>query len=49
MDEILRIEKATKTLHDMSLEAVQHIIDKNLFGRFNLSEECSGYNNQILE
>jgi glutathionylspermidine synthase len=36
MDEILRIEKATKTLHDMSLEAVQHIIDHNLFHRFGI-------------
>ena len=36
MEEILRIEQATKTLHDMSLEAVQHIIDKDLFERFGL-------------
>ena len=41
MDEILRIERATKTLHDMSLEAVQHIIDKNLFNRFNLPKKVA--------
>jgi glutathionylspermidine synthase len=40
MDEILRIESATKTLHNMSLEAVQHIIDKNLFDRFQLSKNA---------
>jgi glutathionylspermidine synthase len=41
IDEILRIERATKTLHDMSLEAVQHIIDNNLFQRFNLSKNVA--------
>ena len=39
MEEILRIEQATKTLHEMSLEAVQHIVDKDLFKRFGLSNE----------
>jgi glutathionylspermidine synthase len=39
MEEILRIEQATKTLHEMSLEAVQHIIDKNLFHRFGIKED----------
>jgi glutathionylspermidine synthase len=38
MEEILRIEQVTKTLHDMSLETVQHIIDKDLFKRFFLPD-----------
>ena len=41
MDEILRIERATKTLHDMCLEAVQHIIDKDMFQRFNLPKNVT--------
>lgn len=41
MEEILRIESATKTLHDMSLEAVQHIIDNNLFDRFSLAKNTA--------
>ncbi len=36
IEEIARIEQGTKTLHDMSLEAVQHIIDKDLFNRFGI-------------
>jgi glutathionylspermidine synthase len=41
MEEILSIEHATKTLHDMGLETVQHIIDNNLFSRFNLPEKVA--------
>lgn len=39
MSEILKIEEATNKLHAMCLEAVQHIIDKDLFSRFGLDEK----------
>ncbi|MBI2416583.1 MAG: glutathionylspermidine synthase family protein [Ignavibacteriales bacterium] len=37
MDQINTLEKATNELHAMCLEAVQHIIDKQLFSRFKIS------------
>lgn len=37
MDQINALEKATNELHAMCLEAVQHIIDKQLFSRFKIS------------
>ncbi|MGE5457278.1 MAG: glutathionylspermidine synthase family protein [Methanococcaceae archaeon] len=39
LSEILELEAATNNLHSLCLEAVQYIIDKNLFHRFQLSEE----------
>jgi glutathionylspermidine synthase len=39
MEEILSIETATNLLHTMCLDAVQHIIDKDLFSRFSVSDD----------
>lgn len=39
MAEILRLEEATNKLHAMCLEAVQLIIDRNLFYRFGIDEK----------
>jgi len=39
MKEILKIEEATNKLHQMCLEAVQYVIDNNLFGKFGISEK----------
>jgi len=39
MKQILEIEQATNKLHAMCLEAVQHIIDNNLFSRFDIDEK----------
>lgn len=39
MNQILEIEQATNKLHAMCLEAVQHIIDNNLFSRFDIDEK----------
>jgi glutathionylspermidine synthase len=36
MDEILKLEHATNTLHGMCLEAAQHIIDRHLFERLRI-------------
>ena len=36
MDEINQLESATNTLHTMCLEAVQHIIDKQLFAQLHI-------------
>jgi glutathionylspermidine synthase len=38
MDEILLIEKATAELWDLSLGAVQHVIDNNLYAQFGIPE-----------
>lgn len=40
MDEVLRIEAATKELHERCLEAVQHVIDKNLFSKLHIPEKA---------
>lgn len=37
--EILAIEKATNELSDLCLEAVQHVIDKNLYAQFDVPPE----------
>ena len=39
MNEVLMLEEATNKLHEMCLEAVQHIIDKNLFNLLKIPEE----------
>ncbi len=39
MGEILKLEQATNQLHEMCLEAIQHIIDKDLFARFGITDE----------
>lgn len=36
MDEVNQIETATNTLHEMCLEAAQHIIDKDLFAQLHI-------------
>jgi glutathionylspermidine synthase len=41
MKDILKIEEATNKLHSMCLEAVQYIIDNNLFGRFDIDEKTA--------
>ncbi len=41
--EVLEIEKATAELHSMSLEAIQHIIDNNLFYKFGLNEDTANF------
>ncbi len=38
MSEVLFIEKATAELWDLCLGAVQHVIDNNLYSRFNIPE-----------
>lgn len=38
MSEILLIEKATAELWDLSLGAVQHVMDNNLYGRFGIPD-----------
>ncbi len=43
MNEVLEIEKATAELHGMCLEAVQHIIDNNLFAKFGLTDEAAAF------
>ena len=36
--QIAQIEKATYALNDMCLKAVQHVIDNNLFDRFQIPQ-----------
>jgi glutathionylspermidine synthase len=43
MQEILLIENATAELWDMSLAAVQHVIDNHLYERFSIPEWITGY------
>jgi glutathionylspermidine synthase len=38
MEEVLKIEKATEELWDMCLAAVQHVIDENLYDKFDIPE-----------
>jgi glutathionylspermidine synthase len=39
-DEIAEIERATSKLYAMFIEAGDHIVDQNLFGRFDIPEWC---------
>jgi glutathionylspermidine synthase len=39
MNEVLMLEEATNKLHQMCLDAVQHIIDKNLFNLLKIPQE----------
>jgi len=43
MEEILLIENATACLWDLCLQAVQHVIDKNLYSRFQIPENFTSY------
>src|SRR5579863_955710 len=43
MEEILQIENATACLWDLCLQAVQHVIDKNLYSRFQIPENFTSY------
>ena len=43
MDEILFIEKATAELWDMSLKAVQYVIDQNLYAQLGIPETFKNY------
>jgi glutathionylspermidine synthase len=43
MEEILDIEDATACLWDLCLQAVQHVIDKNLCGLFQIPENFGDY------
>lgn len=40
IEEILEIEKATNELYRISLEAVQHVIDNNLYSQFDIPEQA---------
>jgi glutathionylspermidine synthase len=43
MEEILQIENATACLWDLCLQAVQYVIDKNIYHRFQIPENFTGY------
>lgn len=43
MDEVLFIEKATTELWDLCLGAVQHVMDNNLYSRFDIPEQFIPY------
>ena len=43
MEEILQIENATACLWDLCLQAVEHVIDKNLYNRFLIPENFTSY------
>lgn len=43
MEEILQIENATACLWDLCLQAVQYVIDKNLYHRFQIPENFASY------
>lgn len=40
LEEILKIEKASLELWEMCLEAVQYVIDNNMYGHFNIPKEA---------
>src|ERR1700744_4417684 len=43
LDEIDRIEKATSELYELCLDAVQHVIDNNLYSKFAIPEAFIPY------
>jgi glutathionylspermidine synthase len=43
MEEILQIENATACLWDLCLQAVQHVIDKNMYHRFQIPKNFTSY------
>lgn len=43
MDEVLKMEKDTNVLYDMCLEAVQYVIDNDLFDKFKIPKEFVPY------
>jgi glutathionylspermidine synthase len=43
MDEVMQIEKATIALWDLCLGAVQHVMDRQLYGLFNIADWLTPY------